>query len=83
VPQIVLPHLLDQFYFARRVEALGVAPPAFGRRRMTVESLAEVIAATLDNEFLSARAHELAGRLADLGPAELDPEILLSDPFDS
>ena len=27
VPQVVVPHLLDQYYFARRVHDLGVAPP--------------------------------------------------------
>jgi len=78
VPQIVLPHLLDQFYFARRVETLGVAPPAFVRRRLSVEALADVIAATLDNEWLAERAQELGEQLAALGPAEIDPQLILA-----
>jgi vancomycin aglycone glucosyltransferase len=35
VPQIVVPHLLDQFYFARRVHELGVGTPAIARRKLT------------------------------------------------
>jgi UDP:flavonoid glycosyltransferase YjiC (YdhE family) len=72
VPQIVLPHVLDQFYFARRVEDLGIGPPGLVRRKLTVDKLAGLLDATLDNEFLAERARALGDELAALGPVKLD-----------
>jgi vancomycin aglycone glucosyltransferase len=72
VPQIVIPHVLDQFYFARRVEDLGVGPPALFRRKLNVENLTELLCTTLENEFVARRAQELGEELAALGPANLD-----------
>jgi UDP:flavonoid glycosyltransferase YjiC (YdhE family) len=72
VPQIVIPHVLDQFYFARRVEDLGVGPPALFRRKLNVENLTELLRTTLENEFVARRAQELGEELAALGPANLD-----------
>jgi len=77
VPQIAIPHVLDQFYFARRVHELGVGPPAIPRKRLTVSRLAEALRATLDNEHLADRASELGRRLAALEPAEAHLDSLL------
>jgi UDP:flavonoid glycosyltransferase YjiC (YdhE family) len=77
VPQIVVPHLLDQFYFARRVHALGVAPPPIARKRLTVAQLAETLWAVLDNELLGQRAAELGRELAELEPVETHLDALL------
>jgi UDP:flavonoid glycosyltransferase YjiC (YdhE family) len=68
VPQIVVPHVLDQFYFARRVQGLGVAPPAIPRARLSVTRLAAAVRDTLESQHLGARAADLARQLADLGP---------------
>jgi vancomycin aglycone glucosyltransferase len=77
VPQVVVPHLLDQFYFARRVAELGIGPPAIPRRRLSVSRLAESLRATLDNEVLADRAAELGRRLAALDPVETQLDALL------
>ena len=77
VPQIVVPHLLDQFYFARRIHELGVGPPAIARRKLTAARLAERVSAALDNELLAERAAELARRLATLEPIESHLAALL------
>jgi len=77
VPQIVMPHVLDQYYFARRVELLGVGPPALARRRLRPAALASLLGATLDNEWLAERARDLGERLAALGPVEPDVERIL------
>jgi UDP:flavonoid glycosyltransferase YjiC (YdhE family) len=77
VPQIVVPHLLDQFYFARRVHELGVGPPAIPRKRLTVSRLVETLRATLDNEHLAERAADLGHRLAALEPVETHLDALL------
>jgi vancomycin aglycone glucosyltransferase len=75
VPQIVVPHLLDQFYFALRAHELGVAPPMLARRKLTATALAERVSAALDNELLAERAAELSRRLAALEP--IDTHLLL------
>jgi vancomycin aglycone glucosyltransferase len=77
VPQVVIPHVLDQYYFARRVHELGVGPPAIARKRLSVSRLVETLRATLDNEPLADRAAELGLRLAALEPLETHLESLL------
>jgi vancomycin aglycone glucosyltransferase len=70
VPQVVVPHLLDQYYFARRVHELGVGPPALPRKQLTVARLAETLEATLANEQLAERAVGLARECAALPSVE-------------
>lgn len=62
-PQILVPHVLDQFHWARRVHERGIGPPALARRRLTAEGLAETIRATLDNELLAENAARLGEEL--------------------
>jgi UDP:flavonoid glycosyltransferase YjiC (YdhE family) len=78
VPQIVVPHVLDQFYFARRIADLGVGPPGIPRAGLSVERLSETLRATLDNEHLERRASELALALAELGPTDPDLDRVLA-----
>lgn len=59
VPQVVVPHAADQFYWGRRVEALGLGPSALPRKHLTARALAEALDATLDNDWLRSRAIEL------------------------
>lgn len=77
VPQIVVPHVLDQYYFAKRVEALGVGPPTIARSQLSVDRLVETIRATQDNELLAERARALGQQLAELGSEVADPEVIL------
>jgi vancomycin aglycone glucosyltransferase len=77
VPQIVVPHVLDQFYYARRIVDLGVGPPGIPRARLGVERLTETLRATLDNEHVEQRARELGEALAALGPTDPDLDRLL------
>lgn len=72
IPQVVVPHLMDQFYWAARVRSLGLGPPPVNRRRLNAPSLAAAISGTLDNEWVAERARELGARLRDSDP--LRPE---------
>ena len=54
-PQIVVPHVLDQFYWAGRVTSLGIGVEA--------PALAEAIRAVVGNEWLEERARELGAQL--------------------
>jgi vancomycin aglycone glucosyltransferase len=65
VPQILVPHVLDQFHWAHRVAKQGLGPPALPRRRLRAEALAESILAIRDNEILGERAAELGARLRE------------------
>lgn len=77
VPQVVVPHVLDQFYFARRAEALGVAPTAPRRNRLDAPALAAALRRVLEDPGFAARARELARRLAALGPIRPDTAAIL------
>jgi vancomycin aglycone glucosyltransferase len=65
VPQIVVPHLLDQFYWASRVADLGLGVALRKRRGLTADTLAGAIAALRDNELVVARAEEMGERLRE------------------
>jgi UDP:flavonoid glycosyltransferase YjiC (YdhE family) len=70
VPQVVVPHLLDQHYWAHRVQLLGVASPPLRRTRFNAERLAETLSSTLENEHLAERARELGERLRQRAGAD-------------
>jgi UDP:flavonoid glycosyltransferase YjiC (YdhE family) len=65
VPQIPVPFAVDQHYWARRVELLGIGPLGPTRRRLSAQNLAEALAAVLDNEVVADRAAEIGQRLRD------------------
>lgn len=77
-PQILVPHLLDQHYWARRVFRLGLGPPPVQRRRMTAAVLGESVRATLDNEWLQQNAGAVGERLRAGDPllAARRPELV-------
>jgi len=77
VPQVIVPHVLDQFYWARRVARLGLGPPALPRRRLRAEALARTLAEVIDNEILAERAREIGARLR-AGLAAAAPPAALS-----
>jgi UDP:flavonoid glycosyltransferase YjiC (YdhE family) len=63
VPQLVVPHIADQFYWARRVAQLGVSTPAMARRRLDAAGLAAALETILENEIVAERALDLGARL--------------------
>ncbi len=77
VPQILVPHLLDQFHWADRVHALGLGPPPLPRRRLDPAALAEAICSTRDNDLLSEHATQLGFRLRAALRARPDPTDVL------
>ena len=67
MPQILVPHVLDQFHWAARIQRLGVGPPPLMRRKLTADRLAHNLRAVCENEWLAERADELGDALrADL-----------------
>ena len=64
-PQVVVPHVLDQFHWANRMHRLGVAPAGLPRRKLTAEALTDGIRAATCNEWLVDRALELGEKLRE------------------
>jgi len=47
VPQVIVPHIVDQYYFAHRLQALGIAPAGIPIAKLTPERLARAIEAAI------------------------------------
>jgi sterol 3beta-glucosyltransferase len=65
VPSVVVPHMMDQHGWGRRLHATGVAPAAIPRRRLSAARLGEAIAAAAGEPSMRERARELARRIRD------------------
>jgi vancomycin aglycone glucosyltransferase len=61
-PQVIVPHMLDQFYWARRVDVLGLGPRSLPISAVTVDALAGRIAAATGEAAFHARAREFGSR---------------------
>jgi len=52
VPQIIIPHILDQYYWGQRVVESNLGPKPIGRSRLTARKLAAAIQECLSNPML-------------------------------
>ncbi|MFH0901511.1 MAG: glycosyltransferase [Pseudomonadota bacterium] len=64
VPQVLVPHLLDQYYWAARIAKQGLGPRPIPRSWLTVRRLAKAIDQALE-PALAVRAKQQAARLQD------------------
>jgi sterol 3beta-glucosyltransferase len=58
-PAVVIPHILDQFYWGKRTHALGCGPEPIPRAKLTAEALAQALAETAQNAVWRERACRL------------------------
>jgi vancomycin aglycone glucosyltransferase len=63
-PQVVLPHILDQFYWAHRVQVLGLGPRPLPVDLVTADVLADRLHTALTDARIRARAAALAPAIA-------------------
>jgi UDP:flavonoid glycosyltransferase YjiC (YdhE family) len=63
VPQVAVPHFLDQYYMAHRISVLGVGPHPLRRRALTVGRLEDAIRKALEDPAYRTRARALAEML--------------------
>ena len=75
VPQVVLPQILDQFYWRHRTLALGVNPMAVPRFGDDPEPLAQALRALATDEALQERARALARGMPRDGAARAAEHI--------
>ena len=62
IPQVIVPHVLDQFYWARRVELLGLGPESLPLGEVSADALAARMAAALTESKFGDRAREFGLR---------------------
>jgi len=79
VPQIVVPHLGDQFFHGRRIRDLGVGPEPIPRGKLTVRRLGTAIREALEPALVT-RARALAGELRDIDGVAATTDSLLRCP---
>jgi UDP:flavonoid glycosyltransferase YjiC (YdhE family) len=60
IPQAIVPHLLDQYYWGQRVRKLGIGPPPLDRSRLNVDRLARMIGRVAGSAAMRAKARALA-----------------------
>jgi UDP:flavonoid glycosyltransferase YjiC (YdhE family) len=63
VPQTIVPHIVDQPYWGRRVHELGVGMKPIPRRQLTADNLQHAIEGMVTTADLSRRAAELASAI--------------------
>lgn len=63
VPAIVVPHVIDQFYWGQRVFELGVGPKFISRGKLNVENLSEAILQTMNDDLMQGKASELGRKI--------------------
>ena len=63
VPSVLVPHIGDQPFWAKRVVELGVGPPPIPRRQLTARRLADAITDAVTNTGMRARALSLGERI--------------------
>ena len=62
---ILLPSYPDQFFFGRRVAALGVGPPPIRKNELTADALAGALDAALGDDAMRNRAEQLGARIRE------------------
>ena len=61
VPQIIIPHILDQYYWGDRIHRTGLGPRPIRRSLLTAKRLADAISESLSNDVFQGRAKQVAG----------------------
>ncbi len=81
VPTLAVPFVFDQFFWGKRIAALGVGPPPIPFRKLSSAGLAAAIDRLVADSGMLGRAQQLGGRIreeAGLDRAVLEIERLAS-----
>jgi vancomycin aglycone glucosyltransferase len=65
IPQIVVPHLMDQYYWAARVEALGIGKSCRHPSKIRARELASTILGVASDKGCTQRARDISERMED------------------
>jgi sterol 3beta-glucosyltransferase len=64
VPNVVVPHFSDNYFWGRRVAELGAGPEPVSREKLTAGNLADAIRLAVEDEGIRTRAREVGRRIA-------------------
>lgn len=59
IPSIILPHIIDQYFWGQRVHELGIGPQPIPRKKLSVSNLAEALVRAMKDEEMRARANRV------------------------
>jgi UDP:flavonoid glycosyltransferase YjiC (YdhE family) len=79
VPQIIVPHMTDQFYFAEHVPKTGVAPESIWRKNLTPQNLANAIRYVVTNEEMKNKSKTLSNTLLNHDSFKLAEKFIRED----
>ncbi len=68
VPQIIVPHMGDQFYFAHRVNLAGLGVGPISLKGLKAQALADAIVAVVDDAAIAEKTAKVAAELANTDP---------------
>ncbi len=63
VPQVIVPHLFDQFHWAKCVHEHGLSPRPIWKDRLTAEGLAAALRACVEDDAMRTRARSFAPKM--------------------
>jgi sterol 3beta-glucosyltransferase len=64
-PAIIVPHIIDQHLWARRVHEMGVGPEPIPRAKLSAAGLAEAIAQARSDDTMRKKAAQLGERIRE------------------
>lgn len=76
VPQVILPHLLDQFYWAHRIEQLGLGPRALPVDLITADILTDRLDAAIHDAGTRKRAAAMGPLVAARNGADAAVDLI-------
>jgi UDP:flavonoid glycosyltransferase YjiC (YdhE family) len=63
VPQIIIPHVLDQFYWGERICRIGLGPKPIWRTKLTKKRLQQALSEAVSNPTYQQRAKQIASQI--------------------
>lgn len=63
LPSVLVPHMLEQYGWARRVHELGASPPPIPRRKLSASALGDALMAAVEGANIRARAAALGEQI--------------------
>jgi UDP:flavonoid glycosyltransferase YjiC (YdhE family) len=63
IPSLVIPHIIDQFIWGKRVHELGAGPPPIPRGKLTVERLAGALIELVRDEGMCQQAGKIGQKI--------------------
>ena len=77
VPQIIIPHILDQYYWGHHIHQSGLGPEPIWRRALTVKKLSQSIGFCLSDPGVVNKAAKVAKKIRAMDSLEMAADLIL------